>query len=230
MSDQKWIIFDAVGTLFEPAEPVEYTYADVFSKHGFGLPAATWKAAFGNAFLLTPDPTYPPDADANAIEKEWWRDLVRRTAEATGIRPDPASMARAFETLYEHYATGSAWKLFPETTAVLKSLRSKGIGLAIATNFDARIHSVLAGLGITEHFDHILTSAEVRARKPSPLILKRFMEATSTTPARCCLAGDSPTADKGAAEAAGIPFHHIHRPTIDLTSLETRLHILFSQE
>ena len=215
-----FIAFDAAGTLFEPAEPVENIYADTFSTLGFGLPESTWKTAFQKAFTITPDPIYPETGDGDAVEKDWWRDFVRRAAEATGTRPDPDTMNEAFDELFDHYAAGSAWKLFPETRDVLASLKSKGIGLAITSNFDSRLHGVIEELGIASQFDLVLTSGQVCARKPSPRILQKLMAETGVPPEKCCLAGDSLTADKGAAEAAGVRFFHIDRPQTDLTAFE----------
>ncbi len=215
---RKWIAFDAADTLFCPAEPVENIYADCFSTLGYGLPESTWKKAFLKAFTLTPDPIYPESGDGEDVEKGWWRDFVRRAAEATGTRPDPESMEQAFEELFDHYASGSAWKLFPETESVLTSLKAEGTGLAITSNFDSRIHRVIKELGIAGHFDFVLTSADVRARKPSPLIIEKLLTDAAAAPSDCCLAGDSLSADKGAAEAAGIAFFHIDRPATDLTN------------
>jgi REG-2-like HAD superfamily hydrolase len=220
MTEKKWIAFDAAGTLFEPAEPVEDIYADCFSTLGFGLPESAWKKAFVRAFEVTPEPIFPETGNGEEVEKDWWRDLIRRAAEAAGIRPDPYTMEQAFDELFDHYASGSAWKLFPETETVLTSLREKGVGLAVTSNFDFRIHRVLKELGISGHFDLVLTSADVRARKPCPLILEKLLSLTGTCPADCCLAGDSLSADRGAAEAAGIAFFHIDRPTADLADFE----------
>ena len=144
---KQWIAFDAAGTLFEPAEPIENIYADGFSTLGFGLPEARWKSAFERAFRITPDPEYSGREDGEAVEKEWWRAIVRNSAEATGIHPDPDTMATAFEELFGHYATGAAWKLFPETESILASLKSQSIGLAVTSNFDSRLHRVLAERG-----------------------------------------------------------------------------------
>ncbi|MDE0835012.1 MAG: HAD-IA family hydrolase [Akkermansiaceae bacterium] len=216
-TERKWIAFDAAGTLFETAQPVENVYADCFSTLGFGLPEKTWKTAFRRAFELTPDPIYAEPGKGDETEKEWWRELVRNAALSTGIRPDPETLNTAFDELFDHYAVGSSWSLFPETKSVLTDLNSKGVGLAVVSNFDSRLHPVLEELGITSHFDFILTSADAGARKPSPSILHSLMEKANTTPSDICLVGDSELADDGAADAAAIPFFHIKRPTTDLS-------------
>jgi len=210
---KRWIAFDAAGTLFEPAEPVENIYADCFSNFGFSLPKEKWKTAFKRAFEITSDPDYSGNIAGETVEKNWWRDIVHNSTEATGIRPDPDTMAAAFEELFDHYAAGSAWKLFPETAAILTSLKSESIGLAVTSNFDMRLHRVLTELGISSHFDFVLTSADAGARKPSPLILNKFMEQAETATEDCCMVGDSLFTDGGAAKAAGIGFYCLDRPS-----------------
>lgn len=212
-----WIALDAAGTLFRTAVPVEKVYAHCFSARGFDLPESTWKTAFRQAFALTPDPVFPATGDSEVIEKQWWRDLVASAASSTGISPDPATMEEAFEELFAHYASASAWRLYPETEAVLATLKSMGVALAVVSNFDSRLHRVLAGLGIAGSFDLILTSADAGARKPSPAIIRTFIGRSGVNPAACCLVGDSLAADGGAAEAAGIPFFHINRPESNLS-------------
>ncbi|MBG7609072.1 MAG: hypothetical protein IZT59_13745 [Verrucomicrobia bacterium] len=45
-----------------------------------------------------------------------------------------------------------------------------------------------------------------------------MLELSGANPPDCCLAGDSPKADGGAANAAGITFYHINRPNKNLTN------------
>lgn len=215
-----YIAFDAAGTLFEPAEPIANIYAGVFSGHGFDIPATAWKSAFREAFLSAPEPVFPENGDGETIEKDWWLQLVLQAAKSVGIQPNTHAVTTAFEEIFAYYATGASWKLFPETETVLSSLKSRGIALAITSNFDSRIHRVVKELGIARHFDLILTSADARARKPSPHIIHKLFELTGATHSNTCITGDSLTHDKGAAEAAAIPFYHISRPSTDLSTFE----------
>lgn len=226
-TENLWIAFDAAGTLFEPAEPVAKIYAESFSKQGFEIASTSWKTAFRNAFLDAPDPIFPENGNGEAVEKKWWLQIVLRAAQTVGVPKNHPATKHAFEEIFAYYATGASWKLFPETEAVLTSLKSKGISLAITSNFDSRIHRVVEELRITHHFDLILTSADAKARKPSPLILQKLFEKTSATPSLTCLTGDSLLHDKGAAKAAGIPFFHIDRPSTDLFSFKTWHHETF---
>ncbi len=211
------IAFDAAGTLFEPAEPVASVYAGCFGSHGHRVAEADWKKAFLTAFSETPDPTYPAPGDGEAVETEWWRAVVANAATATGFDTDCGDFAGIFDELFDHYAAGSAWKLFPETVEVLQAFREDGVKMTVVSNFDSRLCRVLDELGIRRFFDHVLTSADVAARKPDPAILLKAIELTGAKASTCCLAGDSISADGGAARACGVRFFHIDRPGSDLS-------------
>lgn len=217
MKGNLWIALDAAGTLFEPAEPVARVYAKCFAERGHIVSKEEWNKALATAFTQTQDPVYPALCDGEAVEKEWWRTVVANSARVTGFDPESPNFKSIFDQLFNHYAAGSAWKLFPEIESVLTGFRNHGVKMAVVSNFDSRLHRVLDELGISNFFDLTFTSTDVGARKPSPSILFKMLELTGANPPDCCLAGDSPIADGGAANAAGITFYHIDRPNKNLT-------------
>lgn len=218
---KRWIAFDAAETLFHPAEPVATTYARTFSKYGIHHPPAAWKQTFKTAFTTAPDPIFTPETPGETTERQWWKSLVATSCKALGETPPTPVFENAFDELFKHYAHGSAWKLFPETAETLASLHSQTHGLAIASNFDSRLHQVLRDLKIHHFFTHIFTSADVSARKPSPKILQHIMRETHCPRSHCCLVGDSTIYDQPAAKAAGIAFYLINRPNTNLQTFQT---------
>lgn len=208
----RWIAFDAAGTLIRTSVPVETTYAECFSALGFPAPEKTWKSAFRTAFSLAPDPEYEIHETGDRAERTWWRTVVAESAHATGIRPSRETMDTAFETLFDHYASGSAWELFPEVEQVLRSFEEQGLKMAVVSNFDLRLHRILDELGTAGYFETILTSADAAARKPSPDILHLLVEGSGIVRENGCLVGDSLEADGGAANSMEIPFYHLDRP------------------
>jgi len=88
--------------------------------------------------------------------------------------------------------------------------------LAVVSNFDRRLHRVLADLGLSEHFELVLTSADVSSRKPSPLLLQEAMTRLGHPPEKTRLVGDSRMADGGAAKAAGVKVYILDRPRTTL--------------
>ncbi|RYD35855.1 MAG: HAD-IIIA family hydrolase [Verrucomicrobiaceae bacterium] len=215
MPRRELLLFDAAGTLIEPAEPVAAVYRRHFSRFGWEVEEEVLKAGFRKAFSGIGDPRFGSGPGDDA-EREWWREVVAVTAEAAGIDRDAEGFAECFTDLFSHYAAGSAWAVFPEVRVVIADLRQQGFRMAVVSNFDRRLHRVLEDLGLAGCFDLVLTSADVSARKPSPVLLRAAMDHFSVEPERTMLVGDSPSADGGAAAAAGVEAFILHRPATDL--------------
>lgn len=221
------ILFDAVGTLFETAEPVERAYSRFFARHGMVASPDLLRQSFKNVVSTLPAPDFSRFDNGDGAEREWWRQVVEAVADAAGHR-GASGLPPCFAEVFEHYAEASAWRLFSETTHVLAKLRSDGHQLAIVSNFDLRLHTVVRGLGIAEQFDLVLSSAEVGARKPSPRIVLRAMDLLGHQRVSTCLVGDSPHEDGGAAAAAEIPLFLLARPRRDLAGIFSWLSKTFS--
>ncbi|MGH7830860.1 MAG: HAD-IA family hydrolase, partial [Candidatus Binatia bacterium] len=76
----KAIFFDAAGTLFETAAPVEETYTLVAKKYGVAVSGREIGERFRACFSSAP-PLAFPGADSGQIrslEYSWWKELVRR--------------------------------------------------------------------------------------------------------------------------------------------------------
>lgn len=210
------ILFDAAGTLIEPAHPVEEIYQRAFAGFGWEVDAVDLRRSFRATFGGLGDPHFSDHADGDAAERAWWREVVRRTGIAVGVEPEGVAFDQCFDELFEHYAAGSAWSVFPEVMEVLGEIRNRGAKLAVVSNFDRRLHRVLAELGLAECFDLVLTSADVSARKPSPILLGEAMNRLGHAPETTRLVGDSASADGGAAAAAGVGVYILDRPRTTL--------------
>lgn len=217
------ILFDAAGTLIEPAQPVEEIYQRVFAEFGWEVAAADLRTSFRATFGGLGDPHFSDHMDGDSAERAWWREVVRRTAQAVGIEPEGDAFDRCFEDLFGYYASGSAWSVFPEVEEVLEEMQGRGIKLAVVSNFDRRLHRVLAEQGLAERFELILTSADVSSRKPSPVILQEAMNRLGHTPRETWLVGDSQAADGGAAMAAEIRVFILDRPHTTLINFSREL-------
>ena len=108
-----------------------------------------------------------------------------------------------FDTLYDHYAKGSAWERFPDVEPALRDLRDGGCKLAVVSNFDSRLPGILRDLGIADQLDAIIYSSAVGSAKPDPVIFRRALAALDVDPESAVHVGDSPEADVAGAAAAG---------------------------
>lgn len=203
------LFFDAAGTLIDTAEPVAETYHRILGAHGHPIPVETLTARFPRAFAEAGDPDFAGLPNGNQAERAWWRGIVERCADTPVSDP-------AFDALFTHYAHPDAWKALPDVEDTLAGAAAMGLRLAVVSNFDARLHLVLEGLGLAGHFELILTSGDARARKPDPAIFEIAMERMGLQPHQIRHTGDSHRCDAEGARNAGIAPFLLDRPQRDL--------------
>jgi len=201
------LLLDAAGTLIEPAEPVAETYSRLLAAHGHHQPPERLRPRFAAAFAAAGEPDFARHPDGESAERAWWRGIVERSLGATVADA-------AFDALFDHYAAPAAWRVFDEVGEFLAAARDAGLRLAVVSNFDHRLHRVLAGHGLD--FDAVLTSAEARRRKPDPAIFHLALARLGLAAAETAHAGDSRDADLDGAAAAGIRAYLVDRPERDL--------------
>jgi len=207
------ILFDAAGTLFQVKEPVWDTYASFARDYGWKLEPIRVKEAFRSVWATMPGPVW--DTKEGDAEKVWWESLVRRVLAASGMPDPPNEFPQYFESLWNHYARASSWELYPEVEEVLRRLEGR-FRLGVLSNFDARLYSVLDGLGIREFFGKVTISSHVRARKPDAEIFASALQAHSVAPESALHVGDEPHSDWSGARSAGMWWFELRRPEANL--------------
>lgn len=130
----------------------------------------------------------------------------RRTLER--LRPAAASIAALAEELTRtHMAAVRSVTAAPPGYAAVVSRLARLYRLGLLSNFDdARTgREILADTGVSNHFEIVMISAEVRLRKPHPEIFASLLRRLDLEPADVLFVGDTPREDVAGARAAGIP-------------------------
>ena len=83
-------------------------------------------------------------------------------------------------------------------------MRALGLKVALVSNYDGRLHRVVAELGLRPYFDAVLASSEVGWAKPSPRIYAAALDALGVAPAEALMVGDRQREDVEGATAAGL--------------------------
>ena len=210
--DPRAVLLDASGTLIEVARPLGETYSLFARDFGGDLDPDTLTAGFRIEFANAPPMAFPGKrgADLDRAERGWWRAVVERVTGPAGGVPE---FDAYFDRLYAHYASATAWRVYPEVPAVLASLRKRGVLLAVVSNFDSRLPPLLDGLGLATFFDAVVCSGEAGAAKPAPAIFVHALAALGVEASEALHAGDDPEADYDGARAAGIEALLIDRRT-----------------
>lgn len=217
------LTLDAAGTLFDLAEPVGIVYARLAGQAGYQLDGDKLEESFRHHFSRLSSPKYSETTPGHETEKNWWRELVLITT----ALPDDAQFERFFASAFAYYERPEAWQLFPDTLPFLEKAAQE-FRLAVVSNFDARLHPIIAGLGLSHYFEFVVSSADAKSRKPDEAIFQYALRKLALPAAHVLHVGDSHSADFAGATLAGMQAFHLQRPSatlLDALPLTSQSHL-----
>ena len=187
---------DAAGTLVRPWPSVGAVYGRTAREHGIEVSDEEVNTEFYKTFgrLQTCKQTNEGE------ESEFWRQVVTQT-----FRPFAGNknLDPLFEELWNLFAKGECWKLAEKAESTLNTLRERGYEMAVLSNNDARLRSVLADLKIDQAFDHLFISSEMGCEKPELEIFRKVEQTMDRKPNEILHLGDSHSRDFLGARKAG---------------------------
>jgi putative hydrolase of the HAD superfamily len=193
------VAFDAVGTLITPDPPVQIIYQTIGQRHGSLLSSGVIRDRFRATFRAEEE----RDRSAGwrtdpAREVDRWRRIV-----ATVLK-DVTDPGACFRDLWDHFSRPAGWRCLPDAGPVLAELSRRGLNIGLASNFDSRLRSVVAGLPELNAIGPIVVSAEVGWRKPAAEFYAALVRACKCEPDEILLVGDDFENDYVGARTAGL--------------------------
>lgn len=207
----RWLVFDAVGTLIDPYPTVALAYHAVGTRFGARYSIAEVDQRFRAAFRFSESKGFPggpvdmPWETSDDIERSRWRWIVQ------DVFPDVQNIENCFRELWEHFAQPTSWRCFGDVQETLLQLSILGYRLAIASNFDGRLHPVCDGLPDLNPIQLRIVSAAVGYRKPAPEFYRALVAACDCPSSEILMIGDDFAYDVTAARAAGLQALHLDR-------------------
>lgn len=218
MPRYQWIVFDSTGTLMTPHPEPARVYRDAAIRFGGDrsveqvrddLKAAMRRHFFGDT---SASPT------SEEYEYQRWQRIVADTLHQA---VPPQHFDSAFDSLWRHFADAAAWRLFDDVIDTLTRLRKRGYSIGVASNFDARLRPIIAGLGLKSLVDEVLISSDLGYSKPNPSFYQAAAKRLRVSAGEGVLMiGDTYEGDVAAARRAGWDARHLVRDRSDaLTEL-----------
>jgi putative hydrolase of the HAD superfamily len=193
------VVFDAVGTLVHPWPSAPEVYGAFGRQFGSRLDISTIHQRFHEAFRGEEKTDQVGGWRTNPErEQQRWRAIVTRTL------PDVRDGEACFRTLWDYFAQPMSWRATNGAGLVLTQLKERGLSLGVASNFDSRLRTVLAGISEFPRDLNIVVSAEVGWRKPAPEFFAAVVDAIGVGPNEILMVGDDAENDVAAARAAGL--------------------------
>ena len=188
------VLFDAVGTLLMPREPVAATYCRLSRPLGSRLQEAEIAERFAAA--LAEDREVETSEERERLR---WRNIVAKTLPDL----DAKCADQVFHQLWDYFARPDAWLLGPDVADGWRQLTAAGLVVGIASNFDSRLEVVRLGHPPLDQAAWCFVSSEIGFRKPSPRFFEKISHRLGLPPEEILLVGDDPVLDYQAALAAG---------------------------
>lgn len=191
-----------------PRDSYGSVYARVFAELGVHRPAPEFDAAMRSTWTDV-ERRIPRGCNRYGSgpgdEERYWLEFV---TEVVGrLEPpalDPALVSRALARLREAFRDSAAWEVWPDVRPALDALRERGVLLGVVSNWDSRLPSLLAALGLRDRFGAIAVSALEGVEKPDPRIFRIALDRLGVEPERALHVGDHPELDVRGALSAGI--------------------------
>jgi putative hydrolase of the HAD superfamily len=114
-----------------------------------------------------------------------------------------------------------SWQVYPDTIETLTQLSKDGYAMGLISNSksDWAVHAIVERRGLEQFFEAIVTSANLKIRKPRPEIFTQGLKALKVKPEDSVFVGDSINADVGGARHVGMRSIHVVRKPIAPTAL-----------
>ena len=190
--------FDAVGTVIHPVRGAPALYAEAARRYGLSVEPGDVLPRFIAAYCAHEaiDAANGWRTD-EAREVERWRAVV---AHALPGAPD-----ECFRDLYDHFATPAAWECPADAAETFARLRAAGLTLGLASNYDSRLLSVVAGRPeLAALAGNVLVSATLGVRKPGAKFFDAVVGAAGCAAGEILFVGDDFDNDYAGATAAGM--------------------------
>jgi putative hydrolase of the HAD superfamily len=200
----KVIAFDAVGTLIYAEPSVTVAYCRILNDlSGRVVDEAIVRKVLG---IRLAERSRHNDLRTNeASERQVWYDLIAE------LVPDADRVDACFNALYDHFGVASNWRCYDDVAATLNGLKSAGLQLVLASNFDERLNAVCAGLRELSEISRVIISSEIGWRKPAPEFFDMVCQQTSCRPDQILFVGDDLLNDIHGAKQAGMATAWIDR-------------------
>jgi putative hydrolase of the HAD superfamily len=194
------ILLDALGTLLElqpPAPGLRRELAERFevlvdradAERAIGAEIAFYRQSFDEG----------RDQRSLALLRERCAAVLRDALPAAARDALPAA-----PVLVEALLASLRFRVYPDVRPALERLRARGTRLVVVSNWDVSLHDRLRELGLSPMLDGAITSAEVGARKPSPVIFEEALRLAGVSAGDAIHVGDNLKEDVRGARAAGV--------------------------
>jgi len=203
LSKYKAVLFDVGWSLLRVDPSVGEVYAIYARPFGFKGSGKELNQLFHKEWISSGGIESLGKKSGEQAERDFWQSLVFQVFEHSG---GLENFEHYFEVIYEAFERKEHWHVFDDVidSGILDKLKKSSVTLGVVSNWDSRLHAILKGTGLAEHFDFILASAEVGSAKPDKKIFIEAIRRSGVNSSEVCHIGNDLRADIQGANSVGI--------------------------
>ena len=154
-----------------------------------------------DAFMSYQNATKPVRSLSREENRVFFAEYERRVLRGAGVE---VSQDEAWEIWRRIRKIDYGLAPFDDTIPALTACRQMGLKVGLISNMNQSGDELAASMGLLPHMDFSITSQEVGAEKPDPLIFERALERAGAQPENAVHVGDQITSDVAGALNVGI--------------------------
>ena len=154
-----------------------------------------------DAFMSEQNATKPVRSLDRDEQRVFFAEYERRVLRGAGVE---VSQEQAWQIWRRIRKIDYGLALFNDTIPTLNVCRQMGLTVGLISNMNQSGDELADNMGLLPYIDFSITSHEVGAEKPNPLIFERALERAEAQPERAVHVGDQITSDIAGAVNAGI--------------------------
>ncbi len=177
----------------------------VLAEHGYQIKPDMYEHYFNDGIDGTEHDEHSQSRDHYVA---WQRQRTLAMLAQTDIHPGE------HDVIVEKLRAGNASRVieaYDEAADVLIALRARGLRLVVCSNWDWDLREAVEESGLTTHFDALISSAWVGARKPHPRIYADALATAGVEAGAALFVGDTWGPDVDGPLAAGIRSVYLRR-------------------
>ncbi|MGA9762318.1 MAG: HAD-IA family hydrolase [Gaiellaceae bacterium] len=194
-TDLDCVTIDAYGTLVALADPIPALERGL-RRHGVDRSREEIESAFRTEMEYY---------RGRSLEGRDSDSLARLRRDCCGVFLSALRAELGPEKLMPDFVAALRFRAEPGAIEALRLLKSRGLALAVVSNWDCSLEERLEETGLGGFFDCVVSSALVGVTKPDPRLFLFALEQLSAEPARSLHIGDTED-DRVGAISAGMDF------------------------
>ena len=154
-----------------------------------------------DVFMSHQNATKPVRSLSREENRVFFAEYERRVLRGAGVE---VSQDEAWQIWRRIRKIDYGLALFDDTIPALETCRQMGLTVGLISNMNQSGDELAGSMGLLPHLDFSITSHEVGAEKPSPIIFERALERAGARPEDAVHVGDQLSSDVAGAANAGI--------------------------